>query len=221
MNGAWRSDWRALCERLNALGDGATAGERVVARYREEHRAYHNLEHLEECRAELASSRALALEPDVLELALWFHDVVYDPRSGDNEEQSAELARAFCREMHLPSELGERTAALILVTKSHLPGGDADAQLLVDIDLGILGQPRDRFARYEAAIRQEYAWVPDAAFRAGRAAVLTKFLARERIYSTAHFRQRYEISARANLRWSLARLVGETHGDAPADARPG
>jgi predicted metal-dependent HD superfamily phosphohydrolase len=79
------------------------------------------LEHIEECLAQLASSRALALQPDVIELAIWFHDAVYDPRAGDNEEQSADLARGFCHAMHLPSEVGERTAALILVTKAHLP----------------------------------------------------------------------------------------------------
>jgi predicted metal-dependent HD superfamily phosphohydrolase len=171
------------------------------------------LEHIEECLAQLASSRALALQPDVIELAIWFHDAVYDPRAGDNEEQSADLARGFCHAMHLPSEVGERTAALILVTKAHLPGGDADAQLLVDIDLSILGQSRDRFARYEESIRQEYDCVPDAAFREGRAAVLTKFLSRAQIYSTAHFRERCEDSARANLRWSLARLSAETERD--------
>lgn len=148
MNGDWRSDWLALCDRLNARGDCAAAGELLVARYSEEHRAYHNLEHIEECLAQLASSRALALQADVIELAIWFHDAVYDPRSGDNEEQSAELVRRFCCETHLPSEFGERTAAMIHVTKSHLPGDDADAQLLVDIDLSILGQPRDRFACY-------------------------------------------------------------------------
>jgi predicted metal-dependent HD superfamily phosphohydrolase len=213
MNGDWRSDWLSLCNRLHARGDCANAGELLVARYGEVHRAYHNLEHIEECLAQLAPSRALALEPDVIELAIWFHDAVYDPRAGENEEQSAKLAREFCCTAHLPSELGERTAALILVTKTHLPGDDADAQLLVDIDLSILGQSRDRFARYEDAIRQEYCWVPDAAFREGRSAVLGKFLAREWIYSTALFRDRYEEAARANLRWSLARLAAETARD--------
>lgn len=210
MNGDWRSDWLALCDRLNARGDCAQAGESLVARYAEAHRAYHNLEHIEECLAQLSAPRPLALQPNVIELAIWFHDAVYDPRAGDNEEKSAELAREFCCTAHLSSEIGERTAALILVTKSHLPGNDADAQLLVDIDLSILGQARDRFTRYEDTIRQEYGWVPEAAFREGRSAVLTKFLAREWIFATAQFRARYEEMARANLRWSLARLAAET-----------
>lgn len=213
MNVDWRSDWLALCDRLNARGDCANAGKLLVARYREAHRIYHNLEHVEECLAQLATFRALGLEPDVIELAIWFHDAVYDPRAGDNEKQSAELAREFCCTAYLSSEIGERTAALILVTKTHLPGDDADAQLLVDIDLSILGQSRDRFARYENAIRQEYGWVPDAAFCEGRAAVLGKFLAPEWIYSTAPFRDRYEEPARANLRWSLARLASKPAPD--------
>jgi len=192
---------------LKALGDFAIAGEALVTKYREEHRSYHNLEYIQECLGQLASARSFAVQPDVIELAIWFHDAVYDPRSADNEEQSAELARAFCETMLLPSVLSERTATLILVTKTHLPGDDADAELLVDIDLSILGQSRDRFARYEEAIRQEYSWVPDAAFREGRTAVLEKFLSRARIYSTAHFRDRYEDSARANLRWSVERLA--------------
>ena len=95
-------------------------------------------------------------------------------------------------------------------TRTHhsgFSGRYADAQLLVDIGLSILRQPRDRFACYEDAIRQEYGWVPDAAFRDGRSAVLRKFLARECLYFTPKFRHRYEESARANLQWSLDRLA--------------
>ena len=206
MDGDLRSSWLALCVRLKADGDCEAAGKRLFAHYDEEHRAYHNREHLEECLSLFARVRASALQPDAVELAIWFHDAVYNPRSNDNEEQSAALARRFCREVRLPLEFGERTAALIMATKSHVPGEDADAQLLVDIDLGILGQSRERFARYEEAIRQEYRWVPEAAFRTGRAAVLRKFLSREWIYCTEFFRNSSETLARANLHWSLARL---------------
>jgi predicted metal-dependent HD superfamily phosphohydrolase len=125
----------------------------------------------------------------------------------DNEEQSAELALSFCCLAKLPPQVADRTAALILLTKHQLPVDDTDGQLLVDIDLSILGQDPERFARYENAIRQEYAAVSETAFRDGRAAVLRKFFERDFIFHTSAFRDLYEESARANLRWSLSRLT--------------
>jgi predicted metal-dependent HD superfamily phosphohydrolase len=210
VNGDWQSNWQGLCQRLNAQGNYAAAGEALVQRYREPHRAYHNLEHIEECLDEFGPARPHAREPDTLELAIWFHDAVYDSHAGDNEEQSAQLVREFCRSMHLPAQCADGAAKRILVTKTHLAGDDPDAQLLVDIDLSIFGQPRDRFARYEEAIRQEYSWVPEAAFREGRAAILKKFLARAWIYVTPLFRAKKEETARANLTWSLNQLVIRT-----------
>lgn len=178
----------------------------LEARYGEPHRAYHTLAHVEACLRELDTVRVHATDPDAIELALWFHDAIYDTHARDNEERSAGLAREVLGVAGMPSERIERIAAMILATRhAAVPDGD-DTCLLVDVDLSILGQDEDVFDRYEAEIRTEYAWVPDDAFRQGRAAVLRGFLDRSSIFATDVHRARLEARARANLRRSLARL---------------
>jgi predicted metal-dependent HD superfamily phosphohydrolase len=77
------------------------------------------------------------------------------------------------------------------------------------MDLSILGAPKSAFDSYEAAVRREYAWVDDKAWRSGRAAVLRKFLARPRIFLTEAFRERFEAQARKNIARSIAALAGK------------
>ena len=84
-----------------------------------------------------------------------------------------------------------------------LPTG-SDQQLLVDIDLAILGADAARFAEYERQIRAEYAFVPEATSQARRRAVLAAFLDRERIYSTPRLHDELEPRARANLAMAIA-----------------
>src|SRR5580698_10201794 len=64
----------------------------LFARYTAADRRYHDFHHIEACLRLLDSVRGLARHPDSIELAIWFHDVVYDSRRSDNEEASASLA---------------------------------------------------------------------------------------------------------------------------------
>lgn len=96
--------------------------------------------------------------------------------------------------------------ALILATQHHTLPDVPGAALVVDIDLSILGRPAAEFDRYEAAIRQEYEWVPEPAYRQARLRILDGFVARPAIYQTAFFQERYEAQARLNLARSIQRL---------------
>ncbi len=162
---------------------------------------YHTLDHVKACLLELDLARDLAEEPDAVELALWFHDAIYDPRAKDNEERSAELLTAS-----VSHRLTDEAERLILVTKHAQTPSDTNAKLMVDIDLSILGKPEGVFDLYERQIRTEYAWVTEADYRTGRSTVLRSFLDRPSIYSTETFRKRYEDEARRNLARSLSRL---------------
>lgn len=135
-----------------------------------------------------------------MELALWFHDLIYDPRAKDNEERSAERAGEVAQMMKLSQT---RVRDLILATKHSVVPIGRDAQLVVDMDLSILGAPAVRFGEYETQIREEYAWVPEPIFRTERGRILRSFLARPAIYSTEEFRSRLEGRARENLERSL------------------
>jgi predicted metal-dependent HD superfamily phosphohydrolase len=180
--------------------------ELLARRYAEPHRHYHTAQHIVECLTEFDPARRLASQPVAVELALWFHDAIYEPRAPDNEEQSAALAEQCLTEAGANGALCAAVRDLILVTKTHEGSGHPDAPLLMDIDLSILGQPEDRFREYERQIRLEYAWVPDAVFVSRRAEILARFLARGRIYATDRFFQLREDQARLNLKASLERL---------------
>jgi predicted metal-dependent HD superfamily phosphohydrolase len=193
---------KRLIRRWNALMHTLKAPEEIhfdllndlLRRYGEPHRSYHNLSHIESLLS-LLEPHPVA-EQAALELAVWFHDAVYDTTRGDNEEKSAEVAwRAL---EPLDAELARRVGDMVLATKAHL-SDDPTTQLLLDADLSILGSEGRVYQRYSRAIRQEYAWMPPEAYQAGRLRVLRSFLSRPKIYVTQVFRG-LEAAARANLR---------------------
>jgi predicted metal-dependent HD superfamily phosphohydrolase len=205
MAGANRADWESLWRRLGARGDAGTCLDMIVRAYSEPHRAYHNLNHIADCLAQLAPVPD-AGDRNAVELALWLHDVVYVPGASDNEGRSAAWAVDLCRSAALPPEFGRRVSDLILATRHDVPATTPDAQLMVDVDLSILGREPAVFDGYEAAIRLEYRRVPQIVYRLGRGKILRGFLARPAIFTTAWFHSRYESAARHNIERSLARL---------------
>ena len=205
MNWPPQERWARLWQSIGASGDGGRWYEILTKAYAELQRYYHNQQHIAECLAEFDGVRHLAKEPEAVELALWFHDAVYDPKAGDNEERSAAMANSCLGEAALP-DLGTKVSALVMVTKSHDPKPGSDAELMVDVDLSILGQEPGRFAEYEAQIREEYRSVPKLIFNFKRAQILERFLARPRIFATDSFANRYEEIARRNLTESIRNL---------------
>lgn len=197
----------ALWSALGAQGDARAALLRLRATYDEPHRAYHTARHIGACLRlfDEPEVHALAVNAAEVEAAIWFHDAIYDTHARDNEERSAELARELLGAAGVPDEVVGRIAGHVLATKSHR-ADSADAQLMLDIDLSILGASPEDFARFEDEIRREYAWVEKAAYVAGRAAVLRGFMDREAIYGTKLLRDRLESRARTNLAASIGGL---------------
>jgi predicted metal-dependent HD superfamily phosphohydrolase len=175
-------------------------------RYREAQRHYHTLRHLEECFAALDDIRPAGDDTPAIELALWFHDAIYDVHRHDNEEQSAAWAASCLQRAGVPLPTVDKVTALILATRHHAAGAGPEACLLVDIDLAILGTPPARFREYERQIRAEYAHVPDDVFAHKRREILEDFLRRPALFATPAGRARYEVQARINLSEALARL---------------
>ncbi|EWM67232.1 hypothetical protein MCBG_04365 [Micromonospora sp. M42] len=71
----------------------------------------------------------------------------------------------------------------------------------------MLAAPAERYDRYAAAIRAEYAHVPEPDFRAGRSAALRHLLALPALYRLPEPHARWESRARANLSRELAALA--------------
>lgn len=180
------------------------AGADLVRRYEEPHRRHHTTTHLTEVLDHVDALAAEADDAEAVRLAAWFHDAIYDPSAGDNEERSAELAERVLTEIGGPVA---EVARLVRLTATHDPAGtDRNGAVLCDADLAILAAEPARYAAYAAAVREEYAAVPDEAFRRGRAGVLRRLLDLPALFHTAAGRERWEETARHNLRAELLLL---------------
>jgi predicted metal-dependent HD superfamily phosphohydrolase len=146
-------------------------------------------------------------DADTVRLAAWFHDAVYDPQRADNEERSARLAERMLADTDLPVSTVDEVVRLVMLTETHAPGAeDPNGQVLCDADLAILGSDPDRYAAYTAAVREEYAFVPEEFYRAGRAEVLNGLLALPTLFHTSAAHERYEEQARHNVETELTLL---------------
>jgi len=188
------------------LPENAATYAALLQAYGEEHRHYHNADHIDACLDQLDDVSAEADKPEEIELALWFHDAIYDPFSASNERDSADWALDFMRSNELADDVMSRIEALIMVTHGHAATSSGDERLMIDIDLSILGQRPELYDRFEAAIRKEYGHVPTALFSQKRKEILTDFLNRDHLYNTAYFAQKLEDQARINLANAIAVL---------------
>lgn len=204
---SWLRCWRSL-QACGDGGDGIALMQKLTTAYAEPQRSYHTIQHLNECLALLEPHLELAEHPAEVEIALWFHDAVYDVEGKDNEARSASWAQTELIAAQVTPEAVERIKKLIMATCHAALAQGRDQQLLVDVDLAILGAPRARFIEYEEQVRKEYDWVPGWLFRRKRRGILKEFLARDPIYNTPQIRARLEGQARENLAYSLSQLRG-------------
>jgi predicted metal-dependent HD superfamily phosphohydrolase len=200
MTTTWHEAWRAL----GVAEPDQGLHQRLLACYAEPQRHYHTRQHLGECIAWFRRQQAATGRPAEVALALWFHDAIYDVHGHDNEQRSADWARDALRAAGAPLDAAERVHALVLATRHDAVPQGRDAQLLVDIDLAILGAAPARFDEYERQVRAEYAHVPDAEFWPRRRALLQRFLRRDALYATPRMHALLEAHARANLARSIA-----------------
>lgn len=214
----WRHTLTVLCTPRDE-GQTLSAGHDLLARWGEPHRGYHDLQHLRETLAALdelvAAEEGGADEADAHtvalgELALWFHDAVYDPgaRGTRNEQDSAQLAREVLTCLGAAPSVPDEVARLVLLTADHRVEDPADTagRLVSDADLWILAAPPERYANYTAAVRQEYRHVPGVLFRRGRRTVLEGLLATGTPYVTDHARDLWGPRALANVRAEIQQL---------------
>lgn len=177
----------------------------IVKNYDEPIRAYHNLNHLRQLFGQFEHVKSRLQQPSIVALALFYHDIIYDPTQQDNELKSAEYAKAHLKD-YLTIEQCQRIYNLIMMTANHQledkDGNtlDSDAAYLLDMDLSILGADWVDYQRYAQAVRQEYEHVANDDYRKGRIAVLEGLLAHDRLYLTENYYERLEHVARENIR---------------------
>ncbi|GHB05195.1 hypothetical protein GCM10010512_40890 [Streptomyces thermoviolaceus subsp. thermoviolaceus] len=179
----------------------------LLRRWSQPHRRYHTVAHLTAVLDHIDTLEQYAADPDVVRLAGWFHDAFYLPERSENEERSARLAERALPEAGVPEEKTAEVARLVRLTVTHDPADDdPDGQVLCDADLAILAAPAQVYAAYAAAVREEYHFVPEDAFREGRSAILRELLGHPRLFRTPHGQRHWEAAARRNLAAELAEL---------------
>ena len=176
-------------------------------RYSEKSRFYHNLSHVKTLLDLFESLGNKAQNRNAIRFSIWFHDVIYDTKANDNEEESARLAWQLMGRLHVDLETIEVVNSLILATKDHSGNGlSEDNKLFLDMDLAILGMREEIYNKYSRAIREEYFWVPELIYQRERRKVLESFLAREVIYFTDEMKKRFEEQARKNINGEINSL---------------
>lgn len=216
--------WNDLWWRLGVQSpDIPATGIRLIAEYSGPDRHYHSRVHLEDVLAKLdwaktalENTAELPLLPedrqklfDTVELALWYHDVVYDATLKNNEQLSRDLFLTHAAHFGLPQAMQDNVARLIDITAKHKNAASLDERLMTDCDLAILGAPKAEFDAYDNNIRKEYAHVPAPAYKIGRKKVLQGFLDQPYIFKTQAFHDKYEAPARANLTAATASPVAK------------
>lgn len=199
-------DFRSFCLFQRSIDTIQATGAYLdlLSRYEEPHRKYHTLTHIGQCLEELgafARDQNLSQEETKwFEIAIWFHDAVYDIGADDNEKRSAELMFKYIESRELV-DLVMATEHLGLADPPEHPA----AQILISIDLSILGKDWETYDRYRAQIRQEYTIYTLEDFQEGRRAVLERLLAKP-IYPHPWFSAKYEVQARKNISYELQLL---------------
>ncbi|MET9977156.1 hypothetical protein ACFYOI_19625 [Streptomyces microflavus] len=202
--------WRdtLLAARSGAPGpDPLPYAENLLVRWAEPQRRYHTTAHLTAVLDRIDTLAGYAADVHAVRLAAWFHDAVYRPDRTENEERSAALAERALPEAGVGEAVTAEVARLVRLTVTHDPAeGDGNGEVLCDADLAVLAGGPDAYAAYAAQVREEYGFVPDEAFRAGRAAVLRQLLALPRLFRTPYGAAEWEARARHNLATELELL---------------
>ncbi|MBH0065839.1 hypothetical protein [Psychrobacter sp. SZ93C1] len=184
----------------------------IAVRYSEDQRAYHTLQHIQQLFGQFKQIKHHLNEPDIIALAMYYHDVIYEPTRSDNELKSAEFAVEVLRP-YLNVEQCQHIYALIMMTASHevnvLAEHDrySDAAYLLDMDLSILGASWSAYEKYVKAVRQEYIHVSMADYCVGRTEVLKGLLAHPKLYLTDHYYDQLEAQARDNIKREINSLL--------------
>ena len=196
-----RSQWEDLISSYTSdTRIKADSFQVLKEKYSETSRFYHNLSHVKALLNLFEFLRNKIQDHNAIRFAIWFHDVIYDTKRSDNEEESAELASESLAELNVNPETINFVRELILATKNH-DGKNLsyDAKLFLDMDLAILGTSEEVYQEYSTAIREEYSWASESMYRNGRKEILKSFIRRGRIYLTNEMEVRYEGRARENI----------------------
>jgi len=161
--------------------------------------SYHKWLHVVDCMNELYEVKNLLNNPDAVECALLFHDVVYVPGEANNEEESAKYAEKTFTQRWLPKDFIETVKKLILVTKPGSTTKSNDEKYIKDIDMSILGKDSRIYTQYTKDVRREYYRFSDVQFKKWREDFLHWIASKKNVYHTEYFHDKYQKQVEKNV----------------------
>lgn len=184
------------------------AFNQLVAVYSTPDRHYHTLKHIHHVLSTIQILQGYTNNLAAVQIAAWFHDVVYDTQAEDNEQKSADYALELLSNLGVSESTITTVTHLILNTKDHQAVvDDYDSQVLLDADLAIFAANSVDYTEYAYAIRQEYSWVAEGEYITGRQQFLERFLQRSHIYFTPLMSEFAEPCARGNIQGEIQSLL--------------
>lgn len=200
--------WNLLMEEFG-FGENLSTFNKLIDYYGEKKRAYHNKTHIVDCLEKFDLVKTKLEHSKETELAIWFHDLIYNPYKKDNELKSAEECTQFLSTQNFNEESTKLIYDLIMATKHTSTPASNDEAYLMDIDITILGSNPNEYEKYCDYIRKEYALVPWMLYKRKRKEIMKNFLDRKFIYQTEFFRDKFESIARSNIRNEIRKLDGK------------
>ena len=204
--------WRRCVASPNSVASGEVHAD-LCRRLGAPNRRFHNLDHIRDCLHRFDDVASLLSDRDAVEVALWFHDAVYEPTDADNERRSAELFLSLSKGAE--PAFRRRVCGLILTTRHRGQAHSNDRRFIEDIDLAGFGAPWKQFMRQGALLRDEFSEQSDAQYHTGQVGFLARLKQRPWFFSTGYFRDRYEAKAQDNLDRLLALLAEQGYRPAP------
>ena len=180
---------------------------KIEAHYQSNGRYYHNLSHIEELLAYFNEYNSNIKYKNEILFAIFYHDIIYDPKNKNNEEKSAEFAKKELQKLNIQDTIIKQIYNYIVATKHHNnPTKDNDLNYFLDFDMAILAKNSSDYIKYSKQIRKEYSIYPDFMYRKGRKKALQHFLKQDKIYKTDIFYTLYEEKARKNISMEIKSL---------------
>ncbi len=177
----------------------------ILTMHSESHRAYHNMDHVRDCLSKLDSLVELNVKDDI-EMAFWYHDIIYNPYGKNNELKSAIRAKEFLLNQRVEQQRVDNICNLIIATMHTQVPENVEQEFIMDIDISILGSTAIEYESYTKSIRKEYKFVPWFLYRKSRLRIMESFLKRENLYFSEYYRSKYESNARRNIAREIDQL---------------
>lgn len=185
-----------LRDMYDRLGDGSGERNEISQKIKW---SYHKRLHAIDCSNELYEIKHLLDDSDAVECALLFHDVIYNPLSKTNEEDSADVAEKMLTQRWVPKDFIGKVKKLILATKHIDTPQDNDTKYIMDIDNSILGKDPRTYTQYTKDVRREYYMYSDIQFKKWREDFLHWIASKKSVYHTEYFHDKYQKQLEINV----------------------